>query len=208
MKARLIIADDHPMVCQGLGEMVARTSDLEIIAIAHDGFEAERLARSRAAELLMLDIAMPACSGINVLESLRASGIQLPVLFFTMYPATQYVTYVRQAGAQGFIGKAADEKALLTAIRKVVAGRVSFPAAASVSQRSKSVKPPVRTIPVLSERENEVLGFILRGVPLVSIAQELGITAHSVTTYRRRILDKLAVRNNAELIRSMGHSDG
>jgi two-component system invasion response regulator UvrY len=207
MSARLIIADDHPMVCQGLSDMVARTADLEIVAVARDGLEAERLARSQAAELLMLDIAMPACSGIRVLESLRASAIQLPVLFFSMYPASQYVGYVRQAGAQGFIGKDAEEKAVLAAIRKVVAGRLSFPSAASVQTRNKPLKPTVKFNPLLSERENDVLGYLLRGIPLVSIAQELGISAHSVTTYRRRILDKLAVRNNAELIRCMGHVD-
>jgi len=205
MKSRLIIADDHPMMCTGLSEIVARTPDLEIVAIAHDGEQAETLAKAVPADLMILDVAMPIKSGLDVLESLRAAAIRLPVLFFSMYPADQYIPYVRQAGAQGFIGKDAEEKTLLAAIRRILGGNVFFPPL--TSPRHRLVNTPVRTLPVLSARENEVLNQLLRGTPLVDIASGLGISPQSVTTYRRRLLDKLGVRNNVDLIRLMGHPD-
>lgn len=200
MNARIIVADDHPMVCQGLCEIIERTSGLEVIAKAYDGEEAERLARSLPADLLIADIAMPVRSGIKLLQALRGDGLALPVLFFSMYPANQYVAYARRAGAQGFIGKEAGEAALLAAIRRILAGGTSFP---SLSARADAEGLPRNALFDLSLRESEVLQRLLRGMPLVRIAGELGVSAQSVTTYRRRVLDKLGVRNNAELIRLM-----
>ncbi|SDH99242.1 response regulator transcription factor [Propionivibrio dicarboxylicus] len=205
MKSGLIIADDHPMMCHGLSEIIARTPDLEVVAIAHDGEQAETMAKQRPADLLILDVAMPIKSGLDVLESLRSAGIRLPVLFFSMYPPDQYVPYIRKAGAQGFIGKDAEEKTLLAAIRKILAGNVFFPSL--TTPRHRSVNTPIRELPTLSSRENEVLNQLLRGTPLVDIAAELGISPQSVTTYRRRLLDKLGVKNNVDLIRLMGHPD-
>lgn len=205
MKARLIIADDHPMVCQGLSEILERTSDLGVAAIAHDGLEAEHLARTCPAELMLLDIALPKQSGIKVLESLRADDVALPILFFSMHPASQYVAYLRRAGAQGFIGKEADGDCVLAAIRRVLSGGTSFPVRSNA--RADSANRSADATRGLSARENEVLHYLLRGVPLVDIAVELGISAQSVTTYRRRILDKLEVKNNAELIGRLGRID-
>ena len=205
MKARLIVADDHPMVCKGLSEMIERTDDLGVAAIAHDGLEAERLARTCPAELLLLDIALPSQSGIKVLESLRADDVALPILFFSMHPASQYVAYLRRAGAQGFIGKEADGDSVLAAIRRVLSGGTSFPARSNA--RADSANRSAEMTRGLSARESEVLHYLLRGVPLVDIAVELGISAQSVTTYRRRILDKLEVKNNAELIGRIGRID-
>ena len=203
MRARLIIADDHPMVCQGLCEIINRTSDLAVVATAQNGVDAERLARQVAAELLILDIAMPERSGVKVLEALRADGLPLPLLFFSMHPASQYAASLQRLGAQGFVGKEADAQALLRAIRQIVAGGTSFPAPAGAGQGEL----PSSETAGLSARENDVLQHLLRGMPLVGIAALLGISAQSVTTYRRRILDKLEVRNNAELIRLMNRRD-
>lgn len=205
MKARVIIADDHPMVCQGLREMIERTSDLEVVATAHDGLEAEQLARAIPAELMIIDIAMPAQSGIKTLEALRAEGIMLPVLFFSMHPASQYVAYLRRMGARGFVGKEADDKSLLVAIRKVLSGGTSFPAFA-MARAAKPARNAIDDI-ALSRRESEVAQCLLCGKPLKMIATELGVSAQSVTTYRRRVLDKLGVRNNAELIGLLSHSE-
>lgn len=205
MKSRVIIADDHPMVCQGLREIIEHTSDLEVAATAHDGLEAEQLARTVPAELMIIDIAMPAQSGIKVLEALRAGGITLPVLFFSMHPASQYVAYLRRMGAHGFIGKEADEGTLLVAIRKVLSGGTSFPVS-SLARTTKPVRKAAGDV-ALSRRESEVAQCLLRGKPLKVIATDLGISAQSVTTYRRRVLDKLGARNNAELIGLMSHGE-
>jgi len=197
MAARLILADDHPLVRQGLRDMIARTADMVVVAEAADGAAAEGLARSQRADLLILDIAMPLKNGLRVLEALRADGIALPVLFFTMAPADQYAAYVRRAGAQGYLGKETETDELLKGLRRILAGHSCFPALAP--------EPPISPQPlpaggVLSERERQVLQGLLQGTSQVDIAAQLGISAASANTYRRRILEKLGVSNNAELI--------
>ncbi len=107
-----------------------------------------------------------------------------------MYPATQYADYVRRAGGQGFVSKDADSQTLIDALRRVASGRSAFPPS----------RPGDDPFTGLSSREAEVLAGLLMGTPVSEIAQRLGISAKSVSTYRRRILDKLGVESNAELI--------
>jgi DNA-binding NarL/FixJ family response regulator len=192
--ARLIIADDHQVVRQGLRNILDRTPGLKVVAEAADGAEAERLARELPADLLILDIALPVKGGIQVLESLRAGGTTLPVLLFSMHPAAQYVDYARRKGAQGFVGKDANDEELLRSIRRILAGGTSF--SRPMDAGSAEDNPFV----ALSRREDDVLRGLLRGEPLADIAARLGIGAKSISTYRRRILDKLGVESNAELI--------
>ncbi len=112
------------------------------------------------------------------------------------YPAAQYAEYARRAGAQGFVGKDADVKDLLRAIRRVLAGGTSFPG----RQRGlRETAPANDPFAVLSRREAEVLQGLLSGASLLEIAGSLGVSAQTVTTYRRRLLDKLGVRSNVEL---------
>ena len=197
MKARIIIADDHQVVRQGLRDIISRTADLQVLAEAVDGAGAETLARAGNADLLILDIAMPIRRGIQVLESLRADRIRLPVLFFSMYSASQYIEYAKNAGAQGFVGKDADESELLRAIRRILAGGSSFPGRNRVAPDSASGNDPFKK---LSRRELEVMQALAGGTSILEIAARLGLSAQSVTTYRRRLLEKLGVKSNAEMV--------
>lgn len=196
MKARLILADDHPMVRQGLRQVISSTCDMEVVAEATTGVEAEHLAKTTPADLLILDIAMPVRNGIHVTEALRADGIELPILIFTMAQANQYRHYVEHVGVQGFVGKDAEATQLLRAIRKILAGGTCFPDFASPDKSSGADHPAKR----LSRREVQILEGLMRGVSQVQIAAELGISAASANTYRRRLLEKLGVKTNAELI--------
>lgn len=197
MKGRIILADDHQVVRQGLREILSRTPDLEVAGEAIDGVQADALARAGQADLLILDIALPVRRGIQVLESLRADGIKMPVLFFSMYSASQYVHYAKQAGAQGFVGKDADEADLLRAIRRILAGGTSFPARNQAAPDAVSDNDPFKS---LSRREFEVMQALASGTSILEIAAQLGVSTQSVTTYRRRLLEKLGVRSNAELV--------
>lgn len=197
MKGRVILADDHQVVRQGLREILSRTPDLEVAGEAIDGVQADALARAGQADLLILDIALPVRRGIQVLESLRADGIKMPVLFFSMYSASQYVHYAKQAGAQGFVGKDADEADLLRAIRRILAGGTSFPARNQAAPDAVSDNDPFKS---LSRREFEVMQALASGTSILEIAAQLGVSTQSVTTYRRRLLEKLGVRSNAELV--------
>lgn len=197
MKARLIVVDDHEVVRQGARGYISRTGDLEVVAEAGDGVEAERVARSVAADLLILDVTLPGRRGLQILESLRADGIDLPVLFFTMCPPDQYLEYARRAGAQGFVGKDASLAELLGAARRILAGGTAFADARGEGLDSGPDETPFARI---SRRESEVLHGLLRGDTLLQISARLNISANSVTTYRRRLFEKLGVRNNAELV--------
>lgn len=194
VKARILIADDHGVVRQGLRDMLSSCGDMLVIGEAADGLAAERLAESLAPDLLILDVALPGRRGVEVLESLRARGIGTPVVFFSMYPASQYADYVRRAGGQGFISKDADVATIIEGLRRVLAGGTTFPSHGDASA------PPDDPFASLSSREAEVLAGLLVGTPASEIALRLGISAKSVSTYRRRILDKLGVDSNAELI--------
>jgi DNA-binding NarL/FixJ family response regulator len=196
MKTRLIIADDHAILRQGLRDLIEGTDDLEVVGEAADGLEAERLARSRPADLLVLDIALPGRRGLEVLGSLRADGVALPVLLFSMYPPEQYTDYASRAGAQGFVSKSASGDEVLRAIRCVAAGGTHFPPVGRSAHGHVDAGNPFA---VLSRREAEVMQGLLEGASLLTIAARIGVGAKSVTTYRRRLLDKLGVHSNAEL---------
>jgi len=191
MKARIILADDHEVVRQGLRDILALTSDMEVVAEARDGNEAERLARTVAADLLVLDIAMPGKRGLAVLESLRTSGVELPVLVFTMYGADQYANFCRRAGAQGFVSKDARSQTVLAALRSVLSGEEWFGGASAAG--------PEDPFAALSTREREVALGMLRGESLAQIAQQMQIGTKSVSTYRTRLLAKLHLNSNVEL---------
>lgn len=200
MTARLIVIDDHPIVRQGLRAIVAADTGLQVVAEAADGVAAEALARETAAELMVLDVQLPRRSGIEVLQALRRDGISLPVLFYTMVPVAQYAAFLRRAGAQGIVGKDSDEPQVLQALRDVLAGGRVFPGHARAPRDAAARAAAVRA---LSPREAQVLQGLLQGRSLVEIAAEMGVGAPSVSTYRRRVLDKLDCSSNAELIRVM-----
>jgi two-component system invasion response regulator UvrY len=194
MNARILIVDDHEVVRQGLRDILAMAPDLTVVAEGVDGADAERLARERPAELMILDIALPRRNGMAVLESLRAAGVTLPVLLFSMYPAAQYAEYARRAGAQGFVGKDSDAATLLRAIRQILNGEPAFPE--RLSANGPREDDPFR---ILSPREFEVMMGLLQGDSLDQIAVRMSVGAKSVSTYRSRLLVKLGLNSNVEL---------
>jgi DNA-binding NarL/FixJ family response regulator len=197
MKQRIIIADDHLVVRQGLREILGQRDDLEVVAEASDGLAVEMLVRSILAELLILDIGLPLRRGIAVLERLRADGYSLPVLFFSLYPPAQYAAITKKAGAQGYIGKEASAEEFLQAVDKVLSGGCSF------SQNATDPGKPSKTtdtFDTLSTRERQVLQGLLAGTKLHDLAQGLEVSTKTLSTYRARLLSKVGVQSNAELI--------
>lgn len=198
MNARLLIVDDHPVVRNGLRATLQADAGLQVVGEATDGVEAEALARRQAADLMLLDVQLPRRSGIEVLQALRRDGIVLPVLFYSMVPVPQYAAFLRRAGAQGILGKDASDQQVLQAVHGVLAGGQVFPGPV---RRPRPAVAPKGAAQVLSRREAQVLEGLVAGRTLVEIAAALGIGAPSVSTYRRRILDKLDCASNADLIR-------
>jgi RNA polymerase sigma factor (sigma-70 family) len=201
MKQRIIIADDHLVVRQGLRDILGLRADLEVVAEAADGVMAEQLVRSTLAELLILDIGLPLRRGMPLLERLRADGYALPVLFFSMYPAAQYAAAARKAGAQGFVGKEASAEELLEAVYRVLAGGTSFPPSAEAQGQQGSFNVNVNDVfAALSPRERQVLQCLLAGTSLQELSLVLGLSNKTVSTYRSRLLNKLGAHSNAELV--------
>ena len=199
MNQRIIIADDHLVVRQGLRDILGQRPDLEVVAEASDGAMAEQLVRSTLAELLILDIGLPLRRGMPVLERLRADGYALPVLFFSMYPAAQYAAAARKAGAQGFVGKEASAEELLEAVDRVLAGGTSVPPSAEAKGPPGNVNVN-NVFAALSPRERQVLQGLLAGTSLQELSLVMGLSNKTVSTYRSRLLDKLGAHSNAELV--------
>lgn len=197
MTARIIIADDHAVVRQGLRDILKSCPGLEIAAEAVNGVEAEDMARSVAADLLLLDIGMPLRRGVTVCERLRADGIRMPVVFFTMYPPSQYIPVARKIGAQGFIGKDAASAEILKALDQVLGGNHWFPPESPSRLATAAAGNPFSD---LSARELEVCQALLAGASLTRLSQQLNLSIKTLSTYRHRVLNKLGLGSNAELV--------
>lgn len=195
MKTRLLVADDHAIVREGLRDMLKNTNDLAVVAEAADGATALRLARSETADIIVLDVALPDIGGIRVLECLRAERVMTPVLFFSMHAPSQYADYVRRAGGQGFVSKDSRMADVLSAIRRVATGKSSFQS----TGRARAAAREDDIFNALSRRELEVMRGLLDGMRSAAIARTLGLSPESVATYRRRVLDKLGVASTAAL---------
>lgn len=198
---RVLIADDHAIIRQGLKQILSETDDMVIAGEAEDGTEALHMARSCAWDVFLLDIAMPQRNGIDTLKQLKKEFPRLPVLILSMYPEEQYALRALKAGASGYLTKQSAEQ-LVTAIRQVASGKKYVsPAVAQqlvVAISENTEKPPHERI---TDREYQVLVMIASGKTLTQIADMLNLGVPTVSTYRARLLEKMGLKNTAELIR-------
>jgi len=199
MPCTLLIADDHWVVRQALRTVVAGRPDLIVIGEAADGFQAVELSDKLKPDLMLLDISLPGISGMQVLEQLNTWAISPSVIVFTMHPADQYARHVRSLGAKGFLSKDSDAGTILSTLDRIMKGESVFPLQPS-PEKTRRKQAPRRTVDLLSKREEEVLRGLVRGERNADIAQQLGISSKTISTYRRRLFEKLNVENNAELV--------
>ena len=199
---RVLIADDHAIVREGVKRIIAAAGGMTVVGEAADGRELLALLASIPCDVVLMDLAMPGGSGLELVADVRRTRPQLPVLVLTMYPEDQYAVRTLMAGASGYLYKGNPPDELITAIRKVFAGeRYITPAvAAQLATHVDMVsdKPPHAR---LSNREYQVLCLIASGKSVSEGARELGLSVKTVSTFRTRILEKLGLRHNAELTR-------
>jgi len=202
MMIRVLAADDHPIVLEGLGRLLSKHDDMRLVGEASDGASIVRLAQDTLADVVLLDISMPGPGFAAVIRTLKKVRPRLAVLVLSAQPASQYAVRVLRAGAAGYVSKESLSEELAHAIRETAAGRryVSPSVAASLVD---AVTEVVERAPheALSDREFDVLRFTALGKPVKQIAQELGLSPKTVSTYRRRVLDKLKLDSQAEAIR-------
>lgn len=197
---RVLIADDHPIVRNGLRQILAESGGVEVTAEAGNGVDVLRLVGAQTFDVIVLDINMPGLSGLKVLGQLKAQYPRLPILMLSALSESELAVRVLRAGAAGFLNKELAPEELVTAIRHVAGGRKYIsPAVAELLAESieKGSEPPHAS---LSEREYQVMCLIASGHTVSEIAEQAGISVKTVSTYRTRILEKMSLKNNAELM--------
>ena len=197
---RIMIADDHRIVREGLKQILAETPDMIVVDEASNGQEVLGKVWENDYDVVLLDISMPGRSGLDILKQLKNERPKLAVLVLSMYSEEQYAMRALRAGASGYMTKESAPDELIEAIRKVSTGRKYIsPTVAeklAVSLEAKDERPAHEN---LSDREYQVMCMIASGKTIKSIADELSLSVKTVSTYRTRILEKMRMKNNAEL---------
>ena len=200
-KIRVYIVDDHAIVREGLKQILADTTDLIVAGDADTGHEAIKLARQSGYDVLLLDISMPDRSGIEILKQIKKEVPEIIVLILSMHREDQYAIRSLKAGAAGYLNKQSAPDELVGAIRSVVAGRkyISGDLAQALADQvsGNHQGSPHET---LSDREYQTLTMIASGKCVSDIGKELNLSVKTVSMYRARLLQKMKLKNNAELM--------
>jgi len=197
---RVVIVDDHALIRRGLRDSLNEAGDIRVVGEAADYGELRQLLRETAFDVLLLDINLPGRSGLDVLHSFAEDVTRVRVLVLTMYPEDQYAIRALKAGAMGYLNKSADPAQIVTAIRTLHAGRKYItPAIAEALASRLSVDESEKPHERLSDREFQTLVRLASGQRLSDIAAELNLSPKTVSVYRARVLEKLALQSNAEL---------
>ncbi len=199
-KIRVLIADDHAIIRQGLKQILSDTDDLEIAGEADGGIKALQMIRDNTYDVVLMDVSMPDRNGIDSLKLIRKESPRLPVLMLSMHPEEQYAIRALRAGAAGYLSKQGAPEQLVTAIRQVASGK-KFVNAAVAEELANSIgedhERPLHE--KLSDREYQTLCMIASGKTLTQIGEELNLSVKTISVYRARLLEKMKLRNNAEL---------
>src|SRR5215813_9438102 len=199
---RVAVIDDHPVVREGLKRIIAEAPEFSVTAEAGDGEEALNVLKNAPCDVVLLDITLPKKNGLEVLKRIKSEQPRLPVLVLSMHSEDEYAVRMLRAGAAGYLTKETAPAKLVQAIRKVVRGGkyVSQTLAEKLvyDLDSDTSKAPHEA---LSDREYQVLCMIASGKTVTDIADELALSVKTISTYRVRILEKLNMKNNAELTR-------
>ncbi len=197
---KILIADDHAIVREGLKQIVAEESDMKVTGEAADASELFELLDKDSWEIVVLDINMPCKSGLEALKEMKTRNIKVPVLILSMFSEDQYGLRAIKAGAAGYLKKVSAPTELVSAIRKIVGGgKYISPTLAEKLADNFDVNNKKAPHQNLSDREYQIMCFISFGKSAEEIAQELTISIHTVYSYRNRILEKMHLKSNVEL---------
>ena len=199
-KIKVLVADDHAMFRSGLKLVLEETRDMVVAAEAGTGIEVLKKTAEADFDIVILDISMPERSGFDILKDLKSQKPDLPILVLTMHPEDKYALRVLKAGASGYLTKKNASDELVLAIRKILAGGkyLSQSLAEKIAFKLNDTdKPPHET---LSDREYQVMRMLASGKSLTEIAEILSLSINTISTYRARILEKMNLKNNAEII--------
>lgn len=198
---RIMLADDHAIVRSGLKQIIDTTTDMTVVGEAVNGADLLDKLRTLKPSLLLLDMSMPGISGVDLIRRVKQEHSGLPVLVLSMHNESQIVTRAFKAGACGYVTKDSEPEILLSAIRKVVAGR-KFMDPALVDAMVINITTDERPLhESLSNREFQIFQMLVKGAQSADIAAELCLSAKTVSTHKVRLMQKLQIESNAELVR-------
>jgi two-component system invasion response regulator UvrY len=197
---RILVVDDHAVVRAGVRHLISEVDDMEVAGEASSAAEAIRMIRAEPWDIVLLDINLPDRNGVEILETIKRINASLPVLFLSMHPENRYATQILRAGASGYLQKEALGDELVGAIRTIMQGHkhISYAVAELLT-----VPPDKRDVPLhetLSKREQEIFRRLSVGDSVTKIGEDLCLSVKTVSTYRSRILTKMNMASNAELI--------
>lgn len=197
---RILVADDHAVVRQGVKQILAEVGDMTVKDEAQNGSETLKKVNEQEYDVVLLDISMPGRSGLEVLEDIKAQHPKLPVLILSMHPEEQYAVRALRAGASGYLTKASAPQELIGAIRKV-AGGGKYVTSSLAEKLADELEVDTDKLPHerLSNREHQVMLMLAEGKSVSDIAAELCLSVKTISTYRTRIMSKMGMKKNAEL---------
>lgn len=199
---KIIIADDHTIVREGLKQILAETSDMVVVDEASNGQELLNKLMKNDYDIVILDIYMPGRSGLDILKEIKTQKPELHILVLSMYPEEQYAVRTLKAGASGYLTKESASEELISAIRKVATGsKYITPTLAEKLAFNLKINSEKPAHEILSDREYQVMCMIASGKTVTEIAKELFLSVKTISTYRQRILEKMSLKNNAEITR-------
>ena len=201
MLIRIVIADDHTLMREGLKRILEDVTDIAVVGEAVDGHETLARARQGDFDLLLLDMSMPGKSGVELIRQVKEAAPKLPILVLTMHEEEQYAVRAIRAGARGYLTKESAGTQLLCAIRKVAAGR-PYISMAIAEQLAIDAMPAKENLPhkMLSNREFEVFLMLVGGKSITEIAEALHLSVKTVSTHKTRVLQKMCLTSLSELV--------
>jgi two-component system, NarL family, response regulator NreC len=204
-KIRVQLIDDHSVVRAGVRMLVNYQADMEVVSEASSAIEAVRQARGVRPDVMVLDIGLPGCSGLDAIAPLREASPKSRILILSTHDDQAYLRLALAAGAAGYVAKQATAAELTQAIRTVARGRSYVNVTLAGSQALKTVlhdrRPPMSPVDALSKREKQVLTLVASGHTNQAAAEELALSVKTVETYRRRLMEKLGITGRAGLLR-------
>jgi DNA-binding NarL/FixJ family response regulator len=199
MRPKIVLADDHAMVADGLARIISEIGD--VVAIAHDGVELADAARRLRPDIVVADVTMPGMSGIDAMRQLKAEGSEARFIFLTIHTEARLAAEALRAGASGYLLKQAAGEELLTAIRTVLDGRTFLTSMVTKEVLQNLSAPDAAAGPKITPRQREVLRRIAQGERLKEIAFALGISVRTVEDHKYQLMRALGVESTADLVR-------
>ena len=198
---RIVIADDHTIVREGLKQLLSAAEDLEVVGEARDGHEALARVRETEFDLLLLDLSMPGKGGPELIRQIRAEKPKLRILVLSMHAEHQYAVRAIKAGASGYLTKDSASALLVSAIRKV-AGGGAFISAEVAEQLALSSMPQAEGLPhaSLSDREYQVFRLLVSGKSVTDIAAGLNLSVKTISTHKARLMEKMGLASQTALV--------